>query len=97
MMIQLIYLKSLEIMNTGTLIMYSDDSWRLPHYEYATIVGQSMHNMGWFVEETRYINEWNNIKYYKLSEKGLENLKIGREWYNSLSLWQKIYINIKIW
>lgn len=98
MAIRLVYLTTLELINKGEMFLCFDDKWVLPTYPDATIIGETMFKDGWLQEETRFYKpEISEIKYYKLSKKGLIQLEYGREWWRNLSFLEKIFVRFKFW
>lgn len=97
-MIGYVYLKTLELMFKGELIMYHENNWVLPSYTEATIVADSLYKMGCFKEDLRfYYPEYNRVQYFKLSTEGLHQLKLGRDWWNSLSIIQKVKVRLLLY
>jgi hypothetical protein len=87
----LIYLRLLSVLNKGEYFILSGDRWILPGYPTATIVGKSMFEMGLLKPvEIKYPEYVDSIQYYTISDYGKEQLRLGREWWRSLSIFQKI-------
>lgn len=95
--IRLIYLRTLKILNSGELILKSGDKWVLPHYPDATIIGDSLLKYGYISELLiNKSNETNNLEFYTITQLGRTNYEIGREWWDSLSLFQKFILHFMV-
>ena len=95
MAVRYVYLKTLERMFAGELIMYSENGWCLPSYTEATIVAESLNKLGCFKEDLRFYHpEINRVQYFKLSAQGLYQLQQGRDWWRSLNFIEKAKIRL---
>lgn len=73
------------------------DRWVIPHYPDATIIGNSLHKYGYITElKRKKSDEIDNIEYYVISDLGVITYQSGKEWWDSLSLFQKFILHFII-
>lgn len=94
---RLTYLKILRLLNSGTPLIYSGDSWHMPGYPDATIVGNTLMKKGLIKPIPVKLNSIaNNMQYFTISEYGKYQLELGNSWWREMNFANKILTKLLI-